>query len=182
MPLSNEAISKLLGSLYDAAVDPNQWDPFLQQLAENTRATSAALVMHDFEQSLYTISRSWHVDPESARLYENHYHSLDVWAQKGLSKPTGYVCGSESLCPLREMKTTEIYNDFMVRFKVEHGMFGVLENSKSRWASLSLYRDAARSEFEASHSTLLKFLRCAFATRFQAACSTFRSEGSVRRI
>ena len=38
MPTDTEALSKLLGCLYDAATDPCLWDPFLQQLAESTGA------------------------------------------------------------------------------------------------------------------------------------------------
>src|SRR5471032_1418883 len=116
----NETISKLLGGLYDAAADPTLWNPFLERLARETGARSAGLVMLDLGQEVFTISRSWEVDPEANRLYQEYYGPLDVWAQRGLSKPAGYVCNSEALNPLAEMALTEIYNDFMVRFSIEH--------------------------------------------------------------
>jgi DNA-binding CsgD family transcriptional regulator len=154
----NETISKLLGSLYDAAADPTLWNPFLEHLARDTGARSAGLVMLDLGQEVFTISRSWEVDPEATRLYQEHYGPLDVWAQRGLSKPAGYVCNSEALSPLAEMGITEIYNDFMVRFDVEHGLFGVVENSRSRWASISLYRDSSRLPFQGPELELVRFL------------------------
>ena len=154
----NETISKLLGSLYDAAANPTLWNPFLEQLAHNTGARSAGLVMLDLGQELFTISRSWEVDPEATRLYQEHYGPLDVWARRGLSKPAGYVCNSEALSPLAEMAITEIYNDFMVPFSVEHGLFGVVENSGSHWASVSLYRDSSRPPFQDPELELVRFL------------------------
>jgi DNA-binding CsgD family transcriptional regulator len=158
MLAGNETLSKLLGSLYDAAADPALWDLFLQQLANSTRAHSAGLVTHDFGQDVHIIPRSWEMDPEGSRLYEEHFHSVDVWGQRGLSKPAGYVCPSEALCPLTELASTEIYNDFLVRFSVEHGLFGVVENSGSRWASISLYRDSSRPAFQDPELQLLRFL------------------------
>jgi DNA-binding CsgD family transcriptional regulator len=154
----NEALSKLLSSLYDAATDPTLWNPFLKQLAHDTRATSAALVMHDFDHALCTVSSSWELNPEADCLYQEYYHAVDVWAQRGLAKPAGYVCSSESLCLLPEIRTTEIYNDFMARFGIEHGMFSVIENTPSRFASASLYRNQSSPEFETSGLETLRFL------------------------
>jgi DNA-binding CsgD family transcriptional regulator len=158
MPLDTETLSRLLGCLYDAASDPSLWDLFLQKLAQSTGATSAGLVMLDVGQGAYTISGSWEVDPEAARLYQERYSAVDVWAQRGLSKPAGYVCNSEALCSHAEMATTEVYNDFMVPFGVEHGLFGVAENSGSRWASISLYRDRSCPEFHTTELEIVRFL------------------------
>jgi DNA-binding CsgD family transcriptional regulator len=158
LPSKQEQLSHLLGSLYDAAADPNLWAPFLQQLAQRTCATSAALVVHDFDHAPSTISCSWQLDPESVRLYQEHYYTLDIWARRGLAKPVGYVCNSEWLCPLSEMRIKEIYNDFLAPDGVEHGMFGLLEKSKSRFATISLYRNQSRSEFRPEDLNILQFL------------------------
>jgi DNA-binding CsgD family transcriptional regulator len=154
----SEALSQLLGALYDAVAEPAQWDSFLEKLGLQTRATSAGLLIHDFGHAKYSLSSSWRISPESLRLYQEHYYALDVWAQKGLAKPVGYICSSQSLCSVEEIKTTEIYNDFMVRAGIEHGMFGLLDNSKSCLASVSLYRDRSHPEFTQSDLHLLQFL------------------------
>ncbi len=155
---SPEVLSRLVGDLYAAADDPALWDQFLQQLAHTTGAQSAGLVMLDAGQDVFTISSSFNVDLEATRIYHSHYNSMDVWAQRGLAKPAGYVCESEALCPLAELAPTEIYNDFMIKFGIEHGLFGVVENSGPRWASVSLYRDSSLSAFESSELDILRFL------------------------
>lgn len=177
---SKQDLSKLLCSLYDAAADPTMWNPFLEQLALRTRATSAALLIHDFQHAQYSLSSSWQVNPESVRLYQEHYYSLDVWAQRGSAIKPGAICDSETLCPLSEMRTTEIYNDFMLESGIEFGLFGTLENSKSRLASISLYRDVSRSEFTASEEETLRFLsphlQRAFKLHFNFAKLAIHSE------
>jgi len=155
---NQQQLSNLLGILYDAATDPSLWDPFIEQLALRTGATSAGLLIHDFEHAKYSLATSWRTSPESLRLYQQHYHALDVWAQKGLAHPAGYVCTSQSLCPLSEIKSKEIYNDFMRRADIEHAMFGVAENNQSCFASVSLFRNRSRREFTESDLKILHFL------------------------
>ena len=158
MLVGDETLSKLLGSLYDAAADPCLWEPFLQDLARCTGASSAGLLMYDAAQQQYMLSSSWKLDPEGMRLYQQHYGSKDIWAQRGLSRSSGFACSSEALIPQAEFANSEIYNDFMVRFGIEHGMFGVVENTGSRMASVSLYRNSSSSGFQALELEVLHFL------------------------
>ena len=116
-----DAALQLVGLVYEAASDTNLWGSFLQQLAKASRADSAALVMHHIGQELHTIAAAWKVDPESSRLYQQHYGALDIWAMRGRRVLAGHVCPSQSLCSLKEFAGTEIYNDFMVPFNIEHG-------------------------------------------------------------
>ena len=46
----------------------------------------------------------------------------------------------------------------MIRFGVEHGLFGVAENSASCWASVSLYRNSSCPTFEQRELEIVRFL------------------------
>ena len=46
----------------------------------------------------------------------------------------------------------------MVRFDIEHGLFGVVENDGRRWASVSLYRDKSAAAFDSSELDIVQFL------------------------
>lgn len=154
----DETLSKLLGSLYDAAANPAIWDLFLQQLAEGTGAQCAGLVLRDAGKGMYSISRSWGMDQEFLRLYKERYASLDIWARRGSTLPAGSVRTSESLCPLADLRTTEVYNDFMIPNGVEHGLFGVVRNNGACLDSVSLFRSSFSSEFQAGELEILRFL------------------------
>ena len=180
MPMDAETLSKLLGSLYDAAADPILWEPFLQQLADSTGARAAALMMHDAGHDVHTVHSSWGLDPEGNRLYQEQYGMIDVWTQRAMPIRARWVCNSEALCSLSELKRTEIYNDFLARFGIEHGLFGLVENSGSRFASVSLYRDSSRPAFDASGLELVRFIaphiQRAFKLHFQFAELKSRSD------
>ena len=59
MAMGSEALSKLLGCLYEAAAAPCQWNQFLRDLGRATGAQSAGLVLRDEGQNVHTISHSW---------------------------------------------------------------------------------------------------------------------------
>src|SRR5579863_9216969 len=98
----DETLSSLIACLYEAAGDPDLWNPFLQRLAQVTRAEYAGLASHYADT--HGFSHVWKIDPEMVRLHAEYYHSVDVWSQRGGSLPAGTVVTSQSLCPLSELK------------------------------------------------------------------------------
>jgi len=182
---SGEATSDLLGTVYDAAGDPALWAPLIEELARRTKSTSAALVIQAFDEGLYALSSSWRVPEEFLRDYREHYHSLDVWAEVVVPNPNkypgGYVCTSESLCPLPQLKRREFYNDHLVQGGIEHALLGLVENSKSCVAAVALYRDKSAPEFGEPEQRVLRFLaphlRRAFGLYRRFSAMKSRSEG-----
>jgi DNA-binding CsgD family transcriptional regulator len=178
---STQVLTKLIGSGYDAAAEPTLWKPFLEQLAKTSRADASGLVMHDDRRETHDIASSWNVDPEMLRLYRQHYGPLDIWTTRGKSNPVGWVGTSEELCPLNDLRRTEVYNDLMVPSDIEYGMFGILQRDGARWAALSLYRRASSRDFRVSDLDTLRFLvphmQSAFKLHFQFSELKGRSEG-----
>lgn len=183
---SKEELSELLGSLYDAAADASLWSAFLGDLSRRSGAQSSLVVMHSVGRDLYTVSSSWQVDPEALDVYQRHYGPLDLWAQRGYAKPAGYSCTSQSLCSREELEASEIYNDFSLKYGIEHGMFSVVENGSGSWASISLFRDPSRGAFEDADADILQFLsphmQRAFKLHFRLAELKSRSDGVERAL
>jgi len=178
---SKQVLTKLIGSLYDAAAEPTLWEPFLGEVAKTCRANSAALVLHDFGREVHTVSASWELDQCGTRLYQQHYGSVDVWTTRARLKPVGRAFTSESLYPLEELVTTEFYNDFLFRHDIMHGVFGLAERNANSWASVSLYRGSLSGEFRASEletlNLLTPHLHRAFKLHFQLSQLKEHSEG-----
>jgi len=97
------------------------------------------------------------------------------------SKVRATACLSDWLCPLEELTTTEFYNDFLLRYGIVHGMFGLLQRDKTSWASVSLYKSSLSGEFRLSDLDTLNFLlphiQRAFRLHFQFSQLRGRSEG-----
>lgn len=178
-------LSEVLGNIYDAAGDATLWAPLIGSLAERTKSTSAALVIQAFDQDLYAISTSWRLPEEFARAYQEYYHSLDIWAEVVVPNrdkyPGGYVCTSESLCPISQMRKKEFYNDLLVTGGIEHALFELVENSESCVAAVALYRDKSGVQFAEPELRLLRFLaphlRRAFGLYRRFSALKSRNEG-----
>lgn len=153
-----QEVSSLLGLLYDAAAEPDLWTSFLQALAQATGAESAGLVMIDWDQRLFGVSRSWNLDPVGIQKYEEYYGSVDIWTRRGLSKPRSAVCNSEMLCPEPELRRSEFYNDFLAPLGIQHGLFCSVEKNPNRWASISLYRGSRSQAFQVQEDRVVELL------------------------
>lgn len=162
---SEQELSNLLGILYEAAGEPELWSCFLGRLANYTRADCAGLLMLD--SGLHSTEHSWRIDPELVHLHQSYYGSVDLWWVRGRSLPAGSVRISDSICSLAELRTTETYNDCLVRFDIEHGLFAVIENNGPRSASLSLFRSSAGGEFDTASANLLRFIAPHLERAFQ---------------
>jgi DNA-binding CsgD family transcriptional regulator len=178
---SKQVLTRLIGSVYDAAAEPSRWETFLGDLVNACRADSAALVMHNYGREVHAVSGSWNLDPDGHRLYQQHYGSIDVWTMRAQSKLQGPACTSDWLCPREELVRTEFYNDFLSRYEIVHGMFGLIGHSENSWASVSLYRGSHSREFGVSDlgtlNLLVPHIRRAFGLRFQFSELKARNEG-----
>lgn len=181
------ALSRLLGGLYEAAADPTLWYSTLEQVAVHSHATSAALLMHNPSSDLHTVASNWEVDPEATRLYQKHYWSLDVWAQRGAAVARHeWVGTSEQLCSFAEFSRSEYYNDFLHSLDIAHGAFAVLQRSGADESVLGIYRGPSQGEFEDSDLDLLRFLtphiRRAFTLHQHIADLKSRSVGMAAAL
>ena len=178
---SKQALTNLIGSLYEAAAQSTSWELFLGELAKTCQAESAAMVMHHFGREAHTVSASWNLDPDSERLYQKHYGSVDVWTIRAKSKLVGPACTSDWLYPLDELANTEFYNDFLIRFDIVHAMFGLAERKENSWASVGLYRGALAHEFRMSDlgtlNLLIPHIQRAFKLHFQISELKEHNEG-----
>jgi DNA-binding CsgD family transcriptional regulator/PAS domain-containing protein len=149
----------LLGLLYEAAHDDGAWQLFLREVASAAGGESAALVMHNVRSDLHLVSRQWGLDPEGIRLYSEYYGKVDVWAAKfRCVSATEWLGASETLCSFHELERTEYFNDFLLRFQIAHGLFGVAQNLGGAVVNLSVYRSQGTGPFEEREVELMMFL------------------------
>ncbi len=63
-----EVLSKILGSLYEAPLDPSKWEEFLRLTATAVGGEAAALLLHEFNDAQALVARQWEVNLESSAL------------------------------------------------------------------------------------------------------------------
>jgi DNA-binding CsgD family transcriptional regulator/PAS domain-containing protein len=170
---SRERVSKLLGTLYDAAANPHLWDGFLKDFADTIHANAGALLMHNFRGNRHSVARQFGLNPEAVRIYYDQANeNTDIWVARARSiSQTGWTGISQELCTREELRRSEFYNECLQKLNIFHGLFGVIHQGDSFLANISLYRSERREGFESSQKEILNFfmphLRRAFQLHFR---------------
>ena len=124
---SERAILKLVECVYDVAGNPEHWPAFLESFKRNLNSKAVTFFMQDLRgQGMSTVA-SVGIEPSYVRSYEEHYAAKNVYLfrRKHLLF-TGNVCSSEMLCPDREARRSEFYNEWIEPQNQGHGLMGVL--------------------------------------------------------
>ena len=164
--LVNEALSNILGALYEAPVRPALWEQFLKLYTEAVGGESGALILHDSTNAESRVGCQWNVDPEATLRYEQHYGAVDVWRQH-VAVAGDYLGTSEQLVPLAEMERTEIYNELFLPYRFPHGLFAIVEPGPVRIACFNVYRSQQTGAFDTEELELARFLKPHFKRAYQ---------------
>ncbi len=116
--ISAKTYSRLLYTLYAASASPRLWHEFLRDLTQSLNLTGAAILHQDMEQEKYSMQYSYGFAAECGGLYQQYYGRLDAWRPRFLEKQEGEFALGGELCPAREIKTTEFYNDFLRKYDI----------------------------------------------------------------
>lgn len=155
--LSPEALSEILSVLYEAPSEPARWQDFLRLLSSAVAGEAGALLMHHFRDVRSAMSAEWGFHPDVSKLYAAHYGSIDVW-RSATTASSDWLGISEQFVSVAELSRTEFYNDLLLPYGIEHGMFAMVERAPGRVANLSICRSARRGPFEEKDLATLRIL------------------------
>lgn len=113
--ISGREISDILQILYAAPTKPELWHDFLQQFSRTLSLTGAAILHQDLERGQYNAEYAFGVAAEGAPMYQRYYGTIDEWRPAFLKKAEGDFALGDDLCPLDRLKTTEFFNDFLLK-------------------------------------------------------------------
>ena len=140
--VSDQSLECLIDALYNAAVNPSCWVDFS---APNEKGHGWRICrtkfLHDFENVTSSVAHNVGLSSDGIRLYAEYYYKVDVWTARAreLGKSI-LVATSEELSPSNEFRQTEYYNDFLRHNGIAHGLFSIVNSSKSNITGLSIYR------------------------------------------
>jgi DNA-binding CsgD family transcriptional regulator len=145
----------LIGKIYDAAVMPELWPVFLEQLSDAFGSRGTVLYLVDFASRSATCRsdeisfiQSVRTDPETVLSYDRYYSKVNVWLENSRDLPEGKLITTDRLFPVRELTKTEWYNDWLKPQDYFHAMIGHLLKQDTLAVRLSIFR-AKRQPFSA---------------------------------
>ena len=127
-----QVILKLVGRIYDAGLDPEQWPNFLTRLADVARGASAVIYMNvSFKAS--NVAAAIRLDPHYLSLYEKDYVKVNALTPRSLKViPEGGVATRRLIvCSDEELFKMQYYSDFLRHLDVFHSQIGLIFQRES---------------------------------------------------
>ncbi len=161
MSAQADKISDLIGTIYDAAVDPSRWNGVVDGMARLIQTNTVFLFTPYVAQPELGTWVSRNIDPAVLKDYSEYYIPRDLWGAGHRSKgePQGIFFGDD-LCSSRDLLRSEFYNDLMARNEMFHllTLFSKGMSKEFPQFVLSLHRPLSRDSFGRQDSDLMRFL------------------------
>jgi DNA-binding CsgD family transcriptional regulator len=109
-----EQVSRLIGDIYDASLDPDRWEDVLGQAGNFLSAATATLGSFDVVQRNVNLTKSWGYDPDYLRLYMERYAPINPLIPSSWLAGVGDVVSAADLMPYEEFQQTAMYREWGV--------------------------------------------------------------------
>ena len=106
------ALSKLMGDIYDAALDPQLWTRALERSCSFIGGFSAVLYWHDAATERSAILHSFNQNPHYLQLYFEKYLPMNPMFPAAIFMEPGVVHTSDDLVPREEFNKTRFYREW----------------------------------------------------------------------
>lgn len=193
--MNESQYDNLVGKIYDAAVMPELWPVFLEQLSDVLESRGTALYLVDFASRLsicqsdeISFIQSARIDPEKGESYDRYYSKVNVWFEKSRDLPEGELITTDRLFPAQKLVKTEWYNDWLKPQNYFHAMIGHLLKQDTLAVRLSIFRSKQQPfsvDETVTFSRLVPHLRrsCMIHKKFSEVKSTQAADvGLLNRL
>jgi DNA-binding CsgD family transcriptional regulator len=147
----------LVGTIYDAALSPNGWDPLLQRLTELFRGTGTVFFVRDGQRAGLDFARLWGIENTALEQFQSHFASVDVGLDALLRKPPGSVVTEESV-PRDVYLGSEMLNDFRRPWDSERFIACDVFRDARRFGVLAVQGSKRRKSFGSTEKAVLERL------------------------
>ncbi|WP_104430227.1 helix-turn-helix transcriptional regulator [Methylobacter tundripaludum] len=182
--MNESQYDNLIGKIYDAAVMPELWPVFLEQLSEVFGSRGTVIYLMDFASRSPTCRsdevsfiQSARTDPETIVSYERYYSKVNVWLENSKDLPEGELITTDRLFPVRELVRTEWYNDWLKPQGYFHAMIGHLLKQDTLAVRLSIFR-SKQQPFSADETA--GFAR--LVPHLRRSCMIHKNFSEVKRV
>jgi DNA-binding CsgD family transcriptional regulator/PAS domain-containing protein len=120
--ISNEELSSLLTALYAAPLEPRMWQVFFDRLCVLTNIASGYMLSYrPLEERVVVLAGGGlNFNPESSRLYNEHYGANDPYREPTMANPRIGVIQGDELVSHSHLVRSELYNEVLHKFDLEH--------------------------------------------------------------
>jgi DNA-binding CsgD family transcriptional regulator len=136
-----DAVSALIGEIYDAALDPSLWAPVLLKVRAFIGGSSAALFAKDaIRKSLNVYYDDGGLDPHYKQLYFDKYAQLDPFTTGHALAEVGEPLSTTDILSFEEFHATRFHREWAQPQGLVDFACAVLEKSATSVAMIGIFR------------------------------------------
>lgn len=143
-------VDRLVGQIYDAAVEPRRWPQVLEILSDFLDGAATKLTFQNV-RTLRSEASSVRMPPEADRTYAQYYYKTNVFLPRIAKLRAGTLIPVWNLLPREVYQRSEFYNDFCRPGDMCHPIGVVLANESDVRVVFTCGRAKAAGEFEPEH-------------------------------
>ena len=148
-------LDRLVGQIYDAAVEPGRWPQLLELLSDFLEGAATKLTFQNV-RTLRSEASSVRMPPEADRTYAQYYYKTNVFLPRIAKLRAGTLIPVWNLLPREVYQRSEYYNDFCRPGDLCHPIGVVVANEPDVRGVFTCGRAKAAGEFEPEHLDRLR--------------------------
>ena len=133
-------LSALIGDIYNAALEPNEWPVVLAAVCRYVGGSAAMIYWHDSVFLTGDRYHSWGDDPVYTKLYFETYVELNPAIAMIVRAPVGNAVAFSSLIAQPELRVTRFFKEWMWPQGYIDNVFANLDSSPTAAASFAVAR------------------------------------------
>ena len=135
-----EQASKLIGDIYDAALDPALWPRVLESACRLTESVAAAMTAYTSASESTALSVSWGAAEEYADSYCNYNAINPLNVPTLLYARPGLVVATADVLPYEELTTSRFFAEWLAPQQLIDAIFVLLEKSATSYVGIAFNR------------------------------------------
>lgn len=167
-----EKVASLVGRIYEAALDRNEWPRFLGEFGTTLDSHIGMVWANDFNtrevevglSSDFGVTRG--ISDSALASFGSYYGQLNAWLSDEQRHTEGAVVVDETLFPGAELVKTEFFADWLRPQDVRYTAAAIVEKRNDRSVNVTLARSAQAGPYRAEELRLFGVLMPHFKAAF----------------
>jgi DNA-binding CsgD family transcriptional regulator len=135
-----ERLSRLIGEIYDAALDPEHWPAVLEASCAFLNGMAGSIASVDLLNPEINVAKFWGFDDEAMKLYLARYARTHPLIPASLATKTGEIHTYKDGMPYEEFVQTSIFREFLKPYGIIDAIQATLEHTATGIAVLFVAR------------------------------------------
>jgi DNA-binding CsgD family transcriptional regulator len=163
------AIRAVVDRIQSAALDPTQWSGVVADLAGLCGAHTGVIYEFDRVRGTPTVLGTLQIDPSRARLYEQHYYTVDPWNRHAMGSQIGRVTLTHEFMRDADFRRSEFYQDYLRHSDIFYALGTTIERTANHMAVFGVQCGHRKGPFSNEAASMVELiaphLRQAYLTR-----------------